>query len=302
LHSKIILVGGFVVFCHVTQFKRSKNIAVAGRTLLIFAGKAKVVEYPFQPPHEIMHLRGPQIVNNYLISFGGKPVEFNLFHHEDEIFADYFEAVMKRSFIDSIDGQDFLCMPKDVVNYSLATLVDTSILHLNLWEHHKLLSSKFKKKKREVFPGYKNIVQSRTALFESLQRYEDTGVKSFEIEVLDELLSCTNHSIHGLFEVADLTKNALLSLMPIHYNLRQNEINVRFGDAVELVELFTEATQYSESYYGFVRDLKRVQISRPSDFEEVTGQLKANAANMCQDSFKDFLSQYPDVFGFYLAS
>jgi hypothetical protein len=292
--------GEIMEFYHLTQFERTKNIAVPKSTLLILNDEVKVLEYPFTPPHEIMHLRGTEMVKKYQTQIGSNVKNFKFLSHEDEIFADYFEAVLVRSYLDKIDSQEFLCLPEKIVNYSCATLVDTSILHLNLAPNHKNLSTKLNKIKVDIFPGYKNIIESRTGLFEAIKLYENTGQKTKEIEIVDELLGETNNSIAQLFEIAQLAKDAFQSLLSRQYNLRQHEINVRVQEARELVKLFKEAANYSMQYFEFARNLKKIQIDNPSNFEIVSRKLIENKSSIDQVSFVEFIANYPDIFGYYL--
>jgi hypothetical protein len=175
------------------QAKQKTLLYPYGKTKITLNGSDYFFDEGVKLPHEIFH----ELSIRISLEFGY--VLHTPFSHIDEIAADYLEEM----FVDSYFSKNCVYLKKIRVNRTPASLIDASIILLNLKAHHTQIASTFDIKENILFPNYVDCITTRSYFYDDLVLYCNTNNVTKNLRILLPFLEIENLNLDMLKQVAN---------------------------------------------------------------------------------------------------
>jgi hypothetical protein len=168
------------------------NLYPFGKTKITLNGCSFYFDKGVKLPHEIFH----ELTIRISLEFGfilQKP-----FSHIDEIPTDYLEEM----FVDSYLNNDTIYLQKQRVDRTAASLIDASIILLNLESYHSQIAEILNIDVNILFPKYINCITTKSYFYNDLVLYCTTDNISRKLSALIPFLEKENLDLKTLKQVA----------------------------------------------------------------------------------------------------
>jgi hypothetical protein len=170
------------------------------KTILYPFGKTKITlngsDFYFNEgvklPHEIFH----ELSIRISLEFGF--VLHEPFSHVDEIPTDYLEEM----FVDSYFNSNIIYLKKQRVDRTEASLIDASIIQLNLTKYHLQIADVLEVNVAKVFPKYIDCITTRSYFYDDLLLFCIHGGVSEKLAILIPFLEKEHLTLPSLKQVA----------------------------------------------------------------------------------------------------
>jgi hypothetical protein len=174
------------------QSNERTNLYPFGKTKITLNGSDFHFSEGVKLPHEIFH----ELSIRISLEFGF--VLHEPFSHVDEIPTDYLEEM----FIDSYFKDNSIYLLKKRVDRTEASLIDASIMQLNLKEYHSQIADVLKIDEEKLFPKYIDCITTKSYFYDDLLLFCIFGDVSEKLVTLIPFLEKEHLTLPTLKQVA----------------------------------------------------------------------------------------------------